>query len=242
MTTISTTLQNTQPRISANQIGEFAFATPERKKAIVRDHMFGNPHTAPYYHQALCAVLRSFKFGRYDGAELMRAAHEIASQKPRTSNHATRLANNAAMLRHFLDMLPGANPPSGVHRVVRRNAFIPLDGVIISVRPEIQTHDALSRRFSFTKLRFSKNKVSADASEIILLVLIKFGQRQESVSFTFERENTMLVDCHSRTIFRGHLIPKLRERQLALALREYRLLWSQIERSEGGGQRRSAAG
>jgi hypothetical protein len=38
---------NTQPRISANQLGEFTFSTPERKKAIVRDHMFGNPHTAP---------------------------------------------------------------------------------------------------------------------------------------------------------------------------------------------------
>ncbi len=49
-----------QPRISSNQLGEFIFATVNRKREILKNQKFGSKFSAPYYAPALKGILRSF--------------------------------------------------------------------------------------------------------------------------------------------------------------------------------------
>lgn len=219
------------PRVSANQLGEFAFATNSQKMAIVLNHKFGNTHSAPYYGLALNGVLRGFQAGRFDTASLLGLAAGLQDRPADSPNQAARFRNNAAMLLQFASIISKVTPPVGDHQIVRRNAIMPLDGVLISVRPEILTRLENSRDFSYTKLRFSKSKVSADSSEIILLILLEYGRRQSSSLASFRPDETVLVDCFARTVHRGHRLPAIRGRQLAAALSEYRNLWATARRA-----------
>jgi hypothetical protein len=112
---------------------------------------------------------------------------------------------------------------------------------MISVRPEILTRVEKSRDFCYTKFRFSKSQVSADASEIILLVLVEYGLRQNSALATFRPNATILVDCFARTVHRAHLVPAARKRQLAAALQDYRRIWASARQPASGDGSQAAA-
>ena len=220
------------PRISANQLAEFVFSTPAKKLRIAQDQKFGNPFSSPYYHHALTALLRSFQNGRYTRSLLQTSITEISAIEPRSPNHESKLRNNTEMLRHFLAILSPATPPAGVHEIFYRNAYVVLDGVWISVRPEIVTRQ--SDTFCYTKLRFSKSRVSADASEIILLILLEFGRRQATDRMNFDIPNSRIVDCFAGIVVLGHNLPQIRSAQLQSALNEYRRLWASAESPSSG--------
>jgi hypothetical protein len=220
------------PRISANQLAEFAFSTPAKKLRITQDQKFGNPFSSPYYQHALTALLYSFQNGRYNRSALQASITELKATEPRSPNHAHKLRNNAEMLRHFLAIVSPATPPAGDHEIVYRNAYVVLDGVWISVRPEIVTRQSDS--FCYAKLRFSKSRVSADASEIILLILLEFGRRQATEGMNFDIPNSRLVDCFASNVILGHNLPQIRSTQLRTALVEYRHLWASAEPPASG--------
>lgn len=227
---ITTSLPLDQPRISANQLGEFPFATPAKKLAILTNQKFGNDHCAPYYQSASCALLREFDGGGFDSEAITIEITRLRHLPARNRNHAARLENNALMLERFLQIAANTVPAAGEHVVIRRNATLELDEVTISVRPEIMTTNVATGFFSLTKFRFSKSKVSADSSEVILLVLLKYAQRLNLPGLQVDPEETRLVDCYSRTVIPAHTLPRLREQQLQSAVREIRRLWPTIRR------------
>lgn len=222
---ISTSPSIERPRISANQLGEFPFATPAAKIRMLTDQKFGNEHRAPYYHSASCAILRAFDDGEFDN-DVIRA--EIAKQRAiqaRNKQHAAKLENNAVMLERFLSIDATLVPQAGEHLKVRRSALLELDDVTISVRPEIVTRDASGGFFSLTKFRLSQSRVSGDSSEIILLLLLKYAQRLNYPGLQLDPAETRLIDCYSRTLIPAHTLPRIREQQLQGALREIRRMW-----------------
>jgi hypothetical protein len=224
---IDSTHQSQKPRISANQLAEYIFSTPSKKVRILRDQKYGNIITSPYYQPALEAILGAFEDGEFDSGQILTARNDIEKREAKSKHQAKRWENNGAVLRCFTNIAADACPPHGVHTVVRRNAKIELDGVTVSVRPEIVTQQE-SGLFSYTKLRFSKSKVSEDASEIVLLLLLKHGQLQSVGGKQIDPTHTKLIDCFAKTIVEGHSIPRLRERQLAEALSEIANLWPKV--------------
>lgn len=226
--TVPSSLQT--PKISLNSLGEFPFVSLRQKIEILTDQRFGNDIKAPYYHSASSAVLRAFDGTTFDHATIQATIERLRLIAPRSDQHAAKLENNVQMLERFLKLRDGVVPAMGSHGVVRRNAHLVLDGVTISVRPEFITRDPASGLFSLTKLRFSKSKVSADASEIILLVLFKYGQQLAVPGYQLDAENTRLIDCHAGTVIHAHHLPRLRETQLQAALREIHQLWPTLKR------------
>jgi hypothetical protein len=220
--------RNGLPRISSNQLGEFTFATPAERIRILRDQKRGNTFRSPYYQSASNAVLRAFRAGHYDIGALRNTADELKAREAKHRNQAMKFDNNAEMLRRFSAIANLACPPEGEHTVVRRDALIELDGVLVSVRPEITTVRQSDEAFSYTKFRYSKSKVSEDSSEIILLILLKFGRAQATDHLRFDVESTKLVDCFARVIVPGHRLSAYREKQLTAALDEIRRLWPTI--------------
>jgi len=222
-----------RPRISANQLGEFPFATPAAKLRILRDQKFGNNNSAPYYHSASCAVIRAFDQGFLNRAEIEAEIAKLQGSPPRNDQHAAKLHNNMVMLQHVLTIEERLAPEADEYLKVRRNATIDIEDVTISVRPEIITRNAVTGTFALTKFRFSQSKVSADSSEIILLLVFKYGQRLVFPGFQLDPAETRLIDCYSKTVIPAHTLPRLREQQLQSALREIRQLWPKIRRSGG---------
>lgn len=217
------------PRISANQLAEFVYASEKRRLGILHDQKFGNINAAPYYTMALRGVRRSFVNGRFSSAALLDEARLIGAQEAKTPRGAVKLANNALALRCVADICNQADPPAGQHRMVVRNAQFILDGVMISVLPEFVTENLSRGYLAFTKFRFSKSKIAADVSEIVLLVLHHYGQRQSRAGLTFNFGLSKVVDCFSRTVIPGHGVGRHRDQQLHQALGLIRYLWPHIE-------------
>lgn len=221
------------PRISANQLGEFVFASEKRQLAILRDQKFGNINAAPYYHPALAAMRRSFVNGQFVDSELLRLASEIEKRDADTARKAKKLANNALALRCLVEIGGEREPAAGDHRTLSKNAQIFIDGVAISARPEYVTENLAQGFIAFTKLRFSKSKISADVSEIVLLILHHYGITQSRTGLQFDFEQSKVVDCFSRTVIFGHAIGRHRNHQLHEALKRICYLWPQVEPKNG---------
>lgn len=217
-----------QPRISSNQLGEYVFATPAKRARILRDQKFGNVFSSPYYQSAQSSVLGSFQAGAYDTRLLREKAAELHTREAKNRNQFARFNNNAEMLRRFCEIANTARPPVGEHNFIRRGASIDVGGVIVSVRPEIATVCSAKRSFCYTKFRFSKSKVSEDESEIVLLLLLKYGVAQATDMLRFDPEETRLVDCFSKNVIEGHRLARVRETQLETALKEIRRVWPTI--------------
>jgi hypothetical protein len=221
-------VQSEQPKISLNQLAEFPFASENKKRSILRNQKFRNNICAPYYTAAFHAILRSFKDGCFDEDLLLAEAYRISILEVETDHRATKRDNNVKAIERLIEIGASANPTPGIHAVVHQTTKLLLDGVLVSVRPEIVTENHDLSLFAFTKLRFSKSKVSADAQEIALLVLMHFGQRQYHEGLTFSMEESKLVDCFSKTVTAGHTLGRHRDQQLHDALAEIRILWPQI--------------
>lgn len=217
-----------QPRISSNQLGEYIYATPKRKFRILENQKFGNKFCAPYYSPALQGIMHSFKNGTFVEENLDQSMEVIKASEAEKNYHIKKRENNVAAIKNFMEIGQCVNPPEGNHRIVSRNALVPLDGVIVSARPEIITENNRLGYAAFTKLRISKSKVSADAQEIVLLVLLHYGQQQSYDGLTFDLEKSKLIDCFSKSIVAGHNIGRHRHHQLHQALSEIRTLWPTI--------------
>jgi len=217
-----------EPRISLNQLSEFPFASPRKKIEILYDQKYGNSFRAPYYTLALAACLRSFHDGKFDKQMLSDEAEKISLLTAKNRQQETKHANNVLAVQKLLEIGADADPLPGKHRLIRQNAWFRLNGVVISARPEIVTDNIQSGHFAFTKLRFSKSKVSADAQEIALLVLLYYGQQQDHDDLIFSIEKSKLVDCFSKSVIHGHSLTRFRYQQLQEALAEICILWPQI--------------
>lgn len=232
----ATTLQLELPRISSNQLGRFVFSSEAQKWAILWDMKFGNPFSSPYYQAALNGILGAFNAGRFDEQHVLDVADELLARTPKGPNDAHRLRNNAEMLRRFVQTMPRISIPAGGHRIIRRNALMEVDGVVISVRPEIITQSSRTGMLSFTKFRFSKDRASLDASEIVLLLLLHYAREPIFHAEQLDLENTLLVDCYSREVIQGHHVPRVRQPQLRTALADIRRIWPLLEQEDPGGR------
>lgn len=220
------------PRISANQLGEFIFASEKKRLSILHDQKFGNINAAPYYASALAGMRRSFAQGHFSESALMNEGRLLEGRHAETPRQAKKWANNAVALQSLAQIAAASDPPSGTHRMLRKNAQILLEGVKVSVYPEIVTENLDDGYIAFTKLRFSKNKISADVSEIVLLILHYYGQTQSRTGVPFNFELSKVIDCFSKTIVPGHAVGRNRDQQLHQALAQIKWLWPRIEPKE----------
>lgn len=221
------------PHISANQLGEFVCGSERRRVTILRDNKFGNPSAAPYYSAALAGIRHSLSGGRFSSEVLLAEAASLSQRGGEKLYHLRKAENNALALHRLAEITKQLDLPVGEHRIMTQNAHFLLEGVRISVLPDFVTENIAEGYIAFTKLRFSKSKIAADVSEIVLLLLHYYGQRQSRVGLQFSFDRTRVVDCFSQTIIPGHALGRYRDQQLHEALHLIRYLWPRIERAKG---------
>lgn len=217
------------PRVSANQLGEFVYGSESKRISILHDNKFGNRVAAPYYGPALNGIRHAFSDGQFSVQTLLEEAALVEARIPKKPFELHKWPNNALALRRFAEISGACRLPPGQHRVVRQNARFILDGVTISVLPDFVTENLGSGFLTYTKLRFSKSKIAADVSEIVLLLLHYYGQRQSRPGLTFDFNRCRVIDCFSKTIIHGHAIGRHRHQQLHEALSLIQYMWPRIE-------------
>lgn len=217
-----------EPRLSSNQVAEYLCSSASRKRTILQNARHPNAICAPYYTDALRGVLRSLEGSAFSPSKLADEVERIQGLVPKSTHQMTKNTNNIQAIHSFAELKHLSAPPEGTHEILTRNALFRMEGVTISARPEIVTTNLKQGTVAYTKLRFSKSKVSADAQEIVLLILLHYGQAQVTSGLRFSLEQTRLIDCFSKTIVFGHEIGRHRYQQLRMGLAEIRRVWPTI--------------
>jgi hypothetical protein len=207
------------------------YSTEVAKRRILRDQKFPRAVQVSYYQRASFAILRSLKEGKFSEAALRQALQQIHAMPAETPHKARVRRGNATAVRRFLTIHDKAAPPNGEHVIIRKNAHFEFEGVDISVRPDILTKDVNGKFFTYSKLRISSDKCSFDVSEIVLLLIQKYAEKESFEGLGFDASRARLIDCFSQQIFQGHDVSPYKGRQLMKALAEVRALWPFIERN-----------
>jgi hypothetical protein len=218
-------MDSSVPRISANELGKFVFATDSEKRRILRDQKFPKPFKVSYYQSASSAILRSFDRGAFSKSALLGELKRLQTMPATTPQKQRRRRGNITAIRRFLTIHDRAAPPMGEHSIIRRDAHFVFEGVDVSVRPDIRTWNKDEKFFTYSKLRISSDKYSLDASEIVLLLIQKLAEEESFEGFGFDASRARLIDCFSQQIFHGHDVSPFKGRQLLKALAEIRAMW-----------------
>lgn len=221
-------LSSEKPHISANELGKYVFSSPAGRVAILRAQKFKNPGPPSYYSPSERAIRKALQGNSFDKSVLMAEREKIHPKNPAKPYHQHKTKNNREILLRFYGFCQEAAPAEGAHSKPR-SAQLELEDVTISIRPEILTESHATGFFSLTKFYFSKHKVSADAADIVMLLLIKYGQAYPRPGLCFDLEATKLIDFYAAKIIHGHTIPRHREQQLLDALKDIQRRWPMIQ-------------
>ena len=222
-------MDKSQPRVSANEVGNFVFSSDAAKRRILRDQKFPKAVKVARYHSASSAVLRSLHNWVFSEEALIAELQALQS-KPVKSQYEGRVRQaNIRAIKRFLPICGRAAPADGKHTIIRRNAIFDLEGVQVSVRPDILTENVDGKFFTYSKLRFSTQKYAADASEIVLLLIQKFAEQQSFEGLQFDCSRACLIDCFSQQVFEAHHVSPYKGSLLMKALKEINALWPFIE-------------
>jgi hypothetical protein len=222
-------MDTSHPRLSANELGNFVFATDAEKRRILRNQKFPKAVRVARYQSASLAVLRSLQNGIFSREALLEELKALQAKPAKTEYEASVRRTNIKALKRFLPICEKAAPAAGKQTIIRRNAVFEFGGVQISVRPDILTENVDGKFFTYSKLRFSSHKYSADASEIVLLLIQQFAEQQSFEGLDFDVSRARLVDCFSQQVFEAHNVSPYKGNLLMKSLKDIHALWPFIE-------------
>jgi hypothetical protein len=228
---VNTLTSTDKPRISFNKICEFTHVTPSVKKRIAREQKYPADFQVSYYQPALLGLYRAIDLvsGLFDADQLRKEALLVESQPADSRYKKVRLASNVSALRFLANMAQLIGLPAGEHVKILQKAIIEREGVAISIRPEFITYNKQFNTFAFTKFRFSKSPVSADATETGVALLLEFAKEERFSDLILDLEQTTIVDVFSGTVIHGHSIGRHRLSEVRAALANLNSIWPDIE-------------
>src|SRR5437660_8947739 len=103
-------MDTSQPRISANELGNFVFATAAAKQRILRDQKFPKAVKVARYHAASSAVLRCLQNGAFSKEELLKELQSLQEKSASTQYQAGIQHANIKALKRFLTISEKAAP------------------------------------------------------------------------------------------------------------------------------------
>jgi len=214
-----------QPKISANELGNFVFSTDAAKRRILQGQKFPKPLVVNRYNPVSNAILRCLKGNSFPEDDLNAELEKLKKLVVSNPRQASARDSNIRMLKRFIPLAEKAAPPDGDHSIIRQSGKFDFEGVQISVRPDILTRNANEKFFTYSKMRFSNRKFSADASEIVLLLIQKFAESQDMEGLGFDSSRARLIDCGSQQIFEAYYVSPYKGKLLMQALKEITSLW-----------------
>ncbi|MDB5126380.1 hypothetical protein [Mucilaginibacter sp.] len=151
---------NENPRISINKLGEYIYATPSRQRRILIEAKFPSEIITTRYAPVQKAAIEYFVASVKD-IEIFNRVKEILSQKPTINDHQKEKVRSCIeALSHLTSCASSKLVPYIENPAIKGFkdcSSITINGVIISLRPEILLLDAITNQpKGAIKLVFSK--------------------------------------------------------------------------------------
>lgn len=225
-------MERSRPRISANKLAEYIYATPSRRKNILKDQKYPPTYQVIRYNEAEKPIARFLSGGTTDYSVLTNAIANLEASPTHTDYQEQKKALNIEAIRGFMGLLNqlnfngfklslGRHDPTDLH----------VEGVDISVRPEVIASATKAGRqiIGGIKLSFSKTYPHTRASGQLVGTLIHWYAETHLNDFgTAHHSLCQVIDVPSSLI---HMCPraiKNRRRDIAAACEEIASRWDSL--------------
>jgi len=224
------------PRISSNMIGEYIMANEGRRQKILIDQKSPS-YPVAYYTSAESGIRRYFLSPNKDENLISNKIQQLSTIEIQSKNKAVKIGYNIEALEDFLQLPGRANFDLLTMRPGPRKAYLNIDGVDVSIRPELIVFDAKTKSFGLIKLRFSKSDRSLDISEFVATVLVAYAQSCAlQQGQTANLDLTYVIDVFGRSVCKGNSIMSNRWAEVQNACAEIATRWPLIKPRNTRGQ------
>ncbi len=223
---------NQTPRISVNKLGEYAVASPGRRRAIVKAQQEPPPQIIPLYQRAY-PVLERF-FATRDPEVIVAAADAMRATPPKSDWDAADLSNTALGLNTFLEFahtieLPDCQITRG-HMTESRKLSI--SGVDVSVRPDFYIRLTRRKRpligaFKFHWTKGDDNSLMNEGGIYVATTLHQFLDSYYADEAPAAPEFCFSIDVFRRVACVAPAAFKRRREHIVAACEEIALRWNQ---------------
>lgn len=221
------------PRMSVNALAQYLSASATQRETILRNQKYPPDYRTIWYKEATAAVVRYLLDSERDEEILVRTIDRLYATGS-TEHEQKRLKSNAEALEGFLrghddivfDSLSIERGP--------KSAMISIEGVSVSVRPEVSLKGSYrgNRVQGGIRLYFSKSQPLTDDSAGAIGALV-YRSIDESVSrsVSVSRRHCQVIDVYAGEVFPAPTAIVRRMRDLEAACREIALRWPTIRNS-----------
>lgn len=220
------------PRMSANALATYMSAAPAKREAVLREQKFPPTYRARWYDVASKAITRCLVHPDKESEIIVQALDRLHATMPADKHERQVAENNAAALESFLGVLPELEWDGlTAQRYPDSSATLELEGVILSVRPEVKLSGKYrgDRVRGGVKLYLSKvTKLGEDGGAVIGALLHEFSSRQCHNGEACKQRHCQVIDVFGED---WHVAPsaiKRRLKDIEAACREIRERWPHI--------------
>lgn len=224
-------VERAAPRISLNGLAEYLVATPSRRLAIIRNHKRPPLFIVARYAEAEDAIVEYLSAGDRDLNRIYRVQDTLVAsmEKAKSDWDLQRLELCHGALDSFataLDVfdLPGA----AVEPMADRSATVVLEGVELSIRPELRylTPTKSGQRCGLVKLYFRKSDpLTKPMAQYIAASLYYWGKQELGEAELPNATRCLVYDIFAGIVYQGPLAYARRLADIRSACQEIALRW-----------------
>jgi len=216
--------------MSLNALAQYTAATAAQRESILRDQKFPPEFKQVWYKDATNTIIRFLLDDDHDEEILVRAIDRFLAAGG-TDHEQKRLKYNAEALQGFLGGYGDLSTDSLSIARGPKSATLSIEGVTISVRPEI----VLSGRYRGNrvagglKLYLARtDRLTDDSAAVIGALLHHYMGTSASPSRKISKRHCQVMDVFSGEVFAAPSAIVRRMRDLEAACREIALRWPSI--------------
>ena len=240
--------QNPQPRISINKLGEYLATSDEaRHRRIIYDQKFPSGIITKLYGQFLPNVRRAILSGGdlksiAAAAQVLKRQAEVWEAAEPTAEksmkwHIDNANNTAGALERFMQLTPQIlNSSRAYIAPPRKDAFVTIEGVKISVKPDYILHQDIDGRprlgaVKFHLIKTVKKHMGAVGAQHVAVLLqhwldVNLPDAQRLPHHTL----CLVVECWQNRVTVAPAKSEGRMENIANACREIAEIWPTIHR------------
>lgn len=219
------------PRMSANMLGEYISASASRRHAIIKDSRIVPTYIAKRYNLASAAIA-DFLSDEFATLEcLKRKIIELKVADYTTKYEKEMSMSSIEALMAFANYAEGLQKSLLGHRIEMSAHFtyhkINLEGVEVSIRPEIIIRSSSNQIIGFIKLYFSKNN-ELDENRGDFITCLGRSYFSEAHSLLLSEKNCFVLDVFTGELSSAPKAFKRRMSDITASCREIADRWNRV--------------
>jgi len=225
---------STIPHISVNKLGEFIFATPARKRSILKTIKFPSTFKNARYPEPKSAFVNFMLDAMHDKSVFENKKNQLIAKRTLTKWQKDKQQGCIEAIDHLIACSETILMPYlkyvAEKGLLNDDYYTHINGVTLHLKPDVLLIDAKTKKVKgFVKLVFSKSR-KVDWNEAAISAGAVRTHLEKLFGLILKAENCFVLDVFNR---RKHIAPKFLQTNkvhVKMACEEIASMWSTINK------------